>query len=47
VLADVRQSLIEEESLEQEKPQKWWRKVGKGRKKDKAKAGPREEINLP
>jgi hypothetical protein len=35
LLADVRQSLIEEESLEKEKPAKWWRKLGKGRKKDK------------
>src|SRR5215211_1667711 len=35
LLADVRQSLIEEESIEQEKPAKWWRKIGKGRKKDK------------
>lgn len=48
LLADVRQSLIEEESLEKEKPQKWWRKVGKGRKKDKAtKPASDEEINLP
>src|SRR5687768_13172945 len=48
ILADVRQSLIEEESLEQEKPQKWWRKVGKGRKKEKVtKPVPEEEINLP
>ena len=48
LLADVRQSLIEEESLEKEKPQKWWRKVGKGRKKDKVtKPVPEEEINLP
>ena len=48
LLADVRQSLIEEESLEKEKPQKWWRKVGKGRKKDKVtKPVSEEEINLP
>jgi hypothetical protein len=47
-LADVRQSLIEEESLEKEKPQKWWRKIAKGRKKDKA-AEPvsPEEIEIP
>jgi hypothetical protein len=51
LLADVRQSLIEEESLEQEKPQKWWRKVGKGRKRDKgtrpAEPVTEQEINLP
>jgi hypothetical protein len=51
LLADVRQSLIEEESLEKEKPQKWWRKVGKGRKKDKvtppAEPVAEEEINMP
>lgn len=48
LLADVRQSLIEEESLEKEKPQQWWRKVGKGRKKEKiTKPIPEEEINLP
>ena len=48
LLADVRQSLIEEESLEKEKPQKWWRKVGKGRKKDKVtKPVPEEELSLP
>ena len=48
VLADVRQSLIEEESLEKEKPQKWWRKVGKGRKKGKAtKPVSEAEGNLP
>src|SRR5215208_2885659 len=48
LLADVRQSLIEEESLEEEKPQKGWRKVGKGRKKEKAtKPVPEEEIDLP
>lgn len=35
LLEDVRQSLIEEESLEQEKQPKWWRKLSKGRKKDK------------
>jgi hypothetical protein len=51
LLADVRQSLIEEESLEKEKPQKWWRKVGKGRKKDKVTRSvepvTEQEINLP
>jgi hypothetical protein len=48
LLADVRQSLIEEESLEKEKPQKWWRKLGKGRKKNKAtKPTSEEEKNLP
>ena len=48
LLSDVRQSLIEEESLEKEKPQKWWRKVGKGRKKEKiTKLVSEEEINLP
>lgn len=48
LLADVRQSLIEEESLEEKKPQKWWRKVGKGRKKEKdTKPVPEEEIDLP
>src|SRR5688572_189423 len=48
LLADVRQSLIEEESIEEQKPQKWWRKVGKGRKKEKvSKPVPQEEINLP
>jgi hypothetical protein len=47
LLADVRSSLIEEESLEKEKPPRWWRKMGKGRKKDKAiQALPEEEINL-
>jgi len=48
LLADVRQSLIEDESLEKEKPEKWWRKIGKGRKKDKVtKPVSEEEINLP
>ena len=44
VLADVRQSLIEEESLEKEKPAPWWRKIGKGRKKDKV-ARPVEPVS--
>jgi hypothetical protein len=51
VLADVRQSLIEEESLEKEKPAPWWRKIGKGRKKDKVARPPepvsKEEIKSP
>ena len=44
LLADVRQSLIEEESLEKEKPAPWWRKIGKGRKKDKV-AKPAEPVS--
>src|SRR3972149_1085479 len=44
LLADVRQSLIEEESLEKEKPAQWWRKIGKGRKKDKV-ARPAEPVS--
>jgi hypothetical protein len=51
LLADVRQSLIEEESIEKEKPAKWWRKIGKGRKKDKVSEPVEpvsaEEIELP
>jgi len=48
LLGDVRQSLIEEESIEKEKPAKWWRKIGKGRKKDKvSEPVPEEEIELP
>jgi hypothetical protein len=51
VLADVRQSLIEEESLEREKPAQWWRKIAKGRKKDKVARPPepvsKEEIKSP
>ena len=51
LLSDVRQSLIEEESLEKEKPAKWWRKIGKGRKKDKVtqpvEPVSQEEIEIP
>ncbi len=48
LLEDVRQSLIEEESIEKEKPQKWWRKLGKGGKKEQVtRPVPEEEINLP
>jgi hypothetical protein len=48
LLADVRESLIEEESLEKDKPVKWWRKIGKGRKKDKvSEPVPEKEIELP
>ena len=48
LLADVRQSLIEEKSIEKEKPAKWWRKIGKGRKKDKvSEPVSEEEIELP
>jgi len=51
LLGDVRQSLIEEESIEKEKPAKWWRKIGKGRKKDKVSEPvepvAEEEIELP
>jgi len=51
LLSDVRQSLIEEESIEKDKPAKWWRKIGKGRKKDKVNEPVEpvtaEEIELP
>ena len=44
LLADVRQSLVEEETLEKEKQPKWWRKISKGLKKDRA-AQPAEPIS--
>lgn len=42
-LADVRQTLIEEETLEKEKQPKWWRRISRGLKKDKA-ARPAEPV---
>ena len=51
LLEDVRRSLIEDESIEEEKKsKKWWRRISKGRQKDKAVASdtsPQAEIDLP
>lgn len=51
VLSDVRQSLIEEDTLEKEKQPKWWRRISKGLKKDKAakpvEQAPGQEVHLP
>ena len=51
LLEDVRQSLIEEESLEKEKQPKWWRRITGGRKKDQApktaEPAAEEDLRLP
>jgi hypothetical protein len=50
ILGDVRKSLLEEESQEPDKGQKWWKRIGRSSQKKKGDQEPvvtPEEINLP